>query len=337
MSLVQLVFRLGSIPVIIRPAFIFLVIFLALMSNADGQHKAPQLVMVWGVIAFVSVLVHELGHALVGRRFGLEPQIQLNGFGGLTTWANPKDVGNSRSILISLAGPFAGFALAGLLFGARKLGLGPQSEMLSYAIHQAILVNVVWGVYNLVPMLPLDGGNVMRSFLHILTKGEGEKPSRIVSVIVGGMLLVAAVAIGQLWLGMLAAFFTWANITAYRQVDALKANIPLAKALEEAQNAVEHDDGAKAIEVLRPVIVPQASVELRVAALRLFCYALLLEGQWAELIPTLQHNAVLIGQEEIRRYAFTAFELGHKAEAHTIGSLLNRIAPIAPRPANDFG
>ena len=332
----QLQFRLGSVPVIVRPQFFFLILFLALMSNADGQH-APQLALVWGVVAFVSVLVHELGHALMGRAFGLEPIIQLNGFGGLTSWANPRDVGNARSMLISLAGPCAGFGLAALLVIARKLGLQPHSETLAYALKTSILVNFIWGVYNLAPMLPLDGGNVMRSFLNIVTKGEGEKPARIVSIIVGGVFLAVAFMLGQLWLGFLAAFFTWANITAYRQIDVMRADVPLAKALEEAQRAVEHDDGAAAIEVLRPVIVPQASIDLRVQALRLYCYALMLEGQWAELVPTLQHNAALIGQEEIRRYAFTAFELGHKAEAQHIGSLLSRIAPLAPKPANDFG
>ena len=50
--------------------------------------QRPDLIAIWVAIVFISVLVHELGHALVGRMFGLDPQIELHGMGGTTSWVN---------------------------------------------------------------------------------------------------------------------------------------------------------------------------------------------------------------------------------------------------------
>lgn len=327
----QLKFRLGSIPVRVNGAFLFLVLVLG------AQLQRPDLIAIWGGIVFVSVLVHELGHAAIGRMFGLLPVIELNGMGGVTSWSNPRDVGHWRSIAISVAGPFAGFLLAGALLLAARLGFHPQNPALVFAVKHALFVNWAWGVFNLAPMLPLDGGNVLRSALDLVTKNRGEKPARVVSIVMGVVFIAYAVVAGQWWLGALAAFFTWANIQAYRHVDTRNADAALAQAIEKAYLALENHDGAEAVALLRPALGPHASDGLRATALRIYCYALLIEGQWEELLPTLQKNLSLIGTEEMERYAKTARELGRLAEAERIVTLIAQLAPMQPRPANDFG
>jgi Zn-dependent protease len=319
-------FRLGSIPVRIRGPFLFMAVVLG------ARLERPDLIAIWVAVVFVSVLVHEMGHAVIGRAFGLVPQIELHGMGGTTSWVEGRDVGHARAMAISFAGPFAGFLLAGAMLLLTRLGVNPASLHARVALAFLWQVNLYWGIFNLAPMLPLDGGNVMRSGLHLATKGRGEKPARVVSIAIGGVLIAYALYRREVWLGALGAFFTWANVRALRQVDTRRADVPLAQAIEQAYVALEQHDGARAIELLRPVIVPQASEELRAIALRVYSYALLLEGLWAELLPMLEKNAALIGPEEMDRYARTARELGRLAEAETIASLSPR-----PRPANDFG
>ncbi len=318
--------RLGSIPVRIRGLFL-------IMAGVLGMSLgAPERVAIWIAIVFVSVLVHELGHAFVGRLFGLAPQIELHGMGGTTSWIEPRDVGPARGIAISLAGPFAGFAMAALLFAAARLGFHPEHPLLSGAFDQAIQINLYWGIFNLAPLLPLDGGNVLRGALNLVTKGRGEKPARIVSILMGGVLLAFAALVGAVWLGALGAFFTWANVQAYRQADTRAADAPLAAAVQQAYLALEHHDGERAIAVLEPVLVPNTSDDLRAVALRVYSYALLIEGRWNELLPVLEKNAALIGPEELSRYSRTARELDRVSEADRIADLVPR-----PRAANDFG
>ena len=322
----MLTIRLGSIPVRIRGLFL-------VMAGVLGMSQGgPDVVAIWIAVVFVSVLVHELGHALVGRMFGLAPQIELHAMGGTTSWIEPRDIGAARGIAISLAGPFAGFVIALLLFACGQLGFHPQHPLLRRAFEQAFQVNLYWGIFNLAPLMPLDGGNVLRGALNLLTKGRGEKPARIVSILMGGVLLAFAALVGAVWLGALGAFFTWANVQAYRQADTRAADAPLAAAVQQAYLALEHHDGERAIALLEPVLVPNTSEDLRAMALRVYSYALLIEGRWNELLPLLEKNAALIGPEELSRYSRTARELDRVVEAERIAALVPR-----PRAANDFG
>jgi hypothetical protein len=252
--------------------------------------------------------------------------------GGTTSWIEPRDVGPARGIAISLAGPFAGFAVAALLFACGRLGFHPQHPLVRGAFQQAFQINLYWGIFNLAPLLPLDGGNVLRGALNMVTKGRGEKPARIVSILMGGVLLALAALVGAVWIGALGAFFTWANVQAYRQADTRAADGPLAAAVQQAYLALEHHDGERAIALLDPVLVPSTSEDLRGIALRVYSYALLIEGRWNELLPLLEKNAALIGPEELSRYSKTARELDRVAEADRIADLVPR-----PRAANDFG
>src|SRR5262245_8824792 len=138
-------------------------------------------VLVWMLVVFVSVLVHEYGHALAIKRLGIEPEITLHWMGGHTTWNAPLPVGRPYRIFISLAGPFAGFALGLLVFGAacavgfhpRGLiatllgggwGLGGRMHpLVATAIVDLLYVNFYWGLINLMPVLPFDGGHVLEN------------------------------------------------------------------------------------------------------------------------------------------------------------------------------
>jgi Zn-dependent protease len=209
-------FSIAGIPVSIHPAFWLI----ALLFGSSGD---PLLIPIWIFVVFVSILVHELGHALAFRRYGQGSRIVLHFAGGLTIpepvywgsgYANVA-VSPNQQIFISLAGPLAGFTLAALvifivtvmggsvittrLFGFIPLPVNALmpfgGRVLSVLISMLLWVNVFWGLFNLAPVYPLDGGSVTRNFLLQIDPADGVRKSLWVSVIAGGLLALVGLII----------------------------------------------------------------------------------------------------------------------------------------------
>ncbi len=174
--------------------------------------------LVWVAVVFVSILVHELGHAFLARAYGCRPSIALFAMGGLTQWREP--LGHLRLVVVSLAGPLAGFALGALVL----IGSGALPEdapwLAKLAVRDLLWVNFGWGLLNLLPVLPLDGGQVLRSLLHAARSREDERLPLLISVGVGGVGVVLAVFSGLWWAGLLAGLLTWSNWTGLRRLRA---------------------------------------------------------------------------------------------------------------------
>jgi Zn-dependent protease len=214
-------FRIGKIPVRVQPAFFFVALVL---GGLGGDLRT---VLAWAVIVFGSVLLHELGHAAAGLAFGLEPSIELHTMGGTTSWTSSAPLGVAPRVVISLAGPCAGFLVAAVV-----VALGPSALPHfagGFVYRNLLFVNLTWGLLNLVPMLPLDGGNVMRHLLNALTGGRGEEPARIVSMAVAGASLAAilllealgvALPFSGVWAMLLAVAFAGSNL---RELQELRA------------------------------------------------------------------------------------------------------------------
>jgi Zn-dependent protease len=194
--------------------FWLLAAFLGSSSGDLGQ------ILVWVFVVFFSILVHELGHALAFRRYGQDSHIVLHFMGGLTIpesirWGNDRanvSLSPNQQIFVSLAGPIAGFILAGLVVGAVKFTGGliaiqiilgfipiPQLAFLPYgnnAVYALIFwllwINTFWGLINLLPVFPLDGGQVARNVLIQLDPWDGGRKSLWLSVITGGLVALGA-------------------------------------------------------------------------------------------------------------------------------------------------
>ncbi|MET0697122.1 MAG: hypothetical protein ABWZ58_06810, partial [Acidimicrobiia bacterium] len=97
-------FRLIGIPVTIRPSFLLIAALIGFTS------RRPLVYLVaWVAIVFVSILIHELGHAITARSYGAEVEIELNGIGGLTSWSVPgKELGPGQRALVAAAGSGVG-------------------------------------------------------------------------------------------------------------------------------------------------------------------------------------------------------------------------------------
>ncbi len=166
-------FRLGPIPV--RVGFMFWLImglfgfgWSRQMDVVHGLGSTWINLLVWMVCGFVSILVHELGHAVAFRLFGSWSTIALHGFGGVAVSTDPPRAAWQR-LLVAGAGPAAGFALCGVAFGITLALSGVAvNEYVVVALTFLLWMGVFWNAFNLLPVPPLDGGNICRELLALL-------------------------------------------------------------------------------------------------------------------------------------------------------------------------
>ena len=206
-SLPSLSFGLFGIPVSIEAGFLITVVFLAAIGRREGL-----LILEWVAVVVASVLVHELGHAVAFRTFGVKPSIVLTWMFGLTyggalpPW---------RDVLVSLAGPVAGFGvgLGALVAKAAIPQLDPQIRLV---LDDLVFANLAWGAINLLPILPLDGGNIAASVLKGVGRRDPRRDAVIVSLVAAILLAVVAVAISYPWLAVLVVWFSASNYEEWR-------------------------------------------------------------------------------------------------------------------------
>lgn len=164
-------FNLGRIPVGIHWMFWLLVAFLGGAFRASGREQWIG-VLLFMAAALISILVHELGHALAGLKQGArQAYIELHGLGGTTRFDRSADFSRKQRILMTAAGPAASIALAGLVLGIIALGIFPRStdadaaHPFSYFLVIMVFINLFWSAVNLFPIIPLDGGQIVRDLL----------------------------------------------------------------------------------------------------------------------------------------------------------------------------
>lgn len=132
----------------------------ALLGGAIGASTPAEMraLAAFMIAAFLSVLIHELGHASVMRKFGdRNVQVVLYAFGGYAQGS--RWFSRWQDILLTAAGP--GLQIAAGLAVYFAMGIWqPPSGWLGYLAAQFIFVSIFWAILNLVPILPLDGGRL---------------------------------------------------------------------------------------------------------------------------------------------------------------------------------
>ncbi len=187
----DLTFRLFGFPVRVHPLFWLATLFLG-SSLFDPDH--PEFILAWVAIAFVSLLAHELGHALAFRFYGVGSHVILYGLGGLAVpWAHVS--GRWQRVAVALAGPAAGFLLAAAVWGSNRVTPWAGAAPLAlFAYFSLLYVNVVWGLVNLLPVLPLDGGKVSHEVCVHVFRARGTRVALQISVGVAGAMAVYSLA-----------------------------------------------------------------------------------------------------------------------------------------------
>ncbi len=198
-------FSLLGFPVRIRPWFWLSCFILGGGTSMRGEALDWIPVFEWTLVVLVSILIHELGHALLGRRFGGHAVIELHAFGG-TTFLQGQLYTRPQNIVVSLAGPAFSIGLAVVSFLAWRYS-PPISPVLDEIFKTSLYVNTWWTVFNLLPVMPMDGGQVMRDLL-------GPSRFRIACWIGAGTAVAAGCFMavsGNYFAAVMLGFFAWFN------------------------------------------------------------------------------------------------------------------------------
>jgi Zn-dependent protease/predicted transcriptional regulator len=165
--------RIFGIDIEIHPSWFLIIAFLSYALSVGlfpARYPEWSTATYWivgtasALLLFVTVLLHELAHALVAIRRGLPvPRITLFIFGGVSHLARqPASAG--EEFQIAAAGPAMSFLVA-LVTGAAAFLIGPLNEQIEAILFYLAIVNILLGVFNLLPGFPLDGGRVLRSII----------------------------------------------------------------------------------------------------------------------------------------------------------------------------
>jgi Zn-dependent protease/CBS domain-containing protein len=193
-------------------------------ADVAGNTGAWFLAVAAGLLLCVSVVLHELGHALVARRYHFTVRgITLFAIGGFAE-IDAEHTTPTQELLVAVAGPAVSLLLA--LLGALAWWRSSSAALSLLALHLA-LTNGLMAVFNLLPGYPMDGGRVLHATLWFLT--DEELPAARVASQVGracGWLLVALALvyvlftgdqIGAAWIGLVGYFLTRSAAVGYRQ------------------------------------------------------------------------------------------------------------------------
>jgi Zn-dependent protease len=187
-------FRIFGIAVTIEPYFWVTAAFLNLATISLGAEGIP-LFAAWLFAVLVTVLWHELGHALGYKLLGLKPEIVIHGLGGATTAPAARTLPRMQAIGIALAGCVFGFILFGVLFGLLYAGVIPPIDSLptggKLILSNLLAINLLWTLVNLIPLYPLDGGHVLFALL-------GQRRRRLALLITIGVGLICCALAGVL-------------------------------------------------------------------------------------------------------------------------------------------
>ncbi len=213
-------FTLFGIPVRVSIWFWLLAAFLGfnLVQDSIG------LFIVWMLVVFISILVHEFGHALLAKAFGYPVKVLLYHFGGLAMFEPDSRYTRSKSISMSLAGPGAGLSLfvisliASFFLTPLQAALSPSAyELLDKAFWFSIVVNLTWSLLNLLPILPLDGGNVFREICTYFSPRNGVRFAAQTGAVLAGALCAYCVTQGMIYNAVLVGSLCAHNIQIAQQ------------------------------------------------------------------------------------------------------------------------
>jgi Zn-dependent protease len=195
----------------------FLILFGLFVLTFYDKSQGIQYALLWIPVLFLSVLLHELAHAAAIALFGYGgSHVVLAGMGGMTV--NKRQARPWHDMVISAAGPAASFALAWItsrvMWGVPAASHDPMLVAFLPLLRSA---NLWWGVFNLIPVTPLDGGHIVRNFFRIfLTERHAFAVAVWIAIVAGTLLVALAFYIRYVFVGILIAWYVFTNWQQWR-------------------------------------------------------------------------------------------------------------------------
>ena len=240
-------FSLFGFPVRVHPAFFILPILIGKGLVQPDVNTGLGLLVV-AAIFFVSILIHELGHAIAFNYFGLPSRIVLYWMGGLAipdsggAWSrrSSASLNSNQQIVVSFAGPLFGFLLAALLIGIvyavggttvwnnRNMIPFPEPVLEGTALAGSglafmvffggIVLNIFLNLLNLVPIYPLDGGQIARQVMVQMDRFNGVRNSIILSMACAILIAVVCLRAEAEFMAVFFGFMAFSNYQSLQQV-----------------------------------------------------------------------------------------------------------------------
>ena len=234
----------GKIPIHIHPFFFVIVALIGWMNSYTVFGVA-----IWAIVIVISLLVHEFGHALTALFFGQQAEISLAGLGGMTSRSGEK-LAQWQEFFVVLNGPLAGFFLYFLLVQISPLALNAPLSLQNLIV-VGKEVNLFWTLFNLLPVLPLDGGHLFRLLLESFFGFRGTKVALLVSFLFAAVLGLGLMVIQQIFMGAIFFMFAFESYREWSEMRLIKTEDKNPKVVTLYQEALqEAKQGQEAAAIL---------------------------------------------------------------------------------------
>lgn len=205
-------FTIFNIPVTVQPWFWLILGLLGGGFSADTRQEIFRLIL-FVVAGFVSILIHELGHALTAKHYGQDRKIVLHGMGGLAIYTGGRHLSRRQDFAVIAGGPAVQLILG--LLAVAILRTFPEMVLDGrYVLRMLAFISIILALVNLLPIYPLDGGQLLNAMLG----PEKRRTTLTVSVATGAAVCIYCLLIlGDPLFGAIAGYFAYKSFQELRQ------------------------------------------------------------------------------------------------------------------------
>jgi stage IV sporulation protein FB len=324
----------GRIPVIIYPQFWFVVGLLSISFNrslfSESFSSGLLEIFSWIFIILTSLLVHEFGHALTATYFGYKSQVEIAGFWGVTRRQGPK-VSLLKEFFIVLNGPLAGFFL--FLIARTALGFFSEEDgSIPKLLRLFADVNYFWTILNLLPVYPLDGGQLMKIVMEFFWGAKALRVATLFSIFFGSVICLLALYIQDFFLAFVFLLLSFEALQTFRSSKDLVEEDTDAKyqlRLNEAIKLYEEKDLDLAIENFVSLRRDLNSGKIYLVASVFLAKIYSTQKEWIAAFEVLKSVELLLDYEGLVLYQEVLFTLKHYEKSLAFGRKSFRMSPHA--------